>query len=433
MDWINAKKNIFKLCISVMLLLVLGSLGCSRKKESKKFSEEGFCTNASVFDCLYGQSFCDKGMLQIENGLMIFHEYETGKSYPLCSDAYCEHQAYSHSKNPDPVCEATMKNLKVACIYGDYVYMIQDDGWKLTVSVRNLKESGYRVLTELPYCLAFSPAGYNAIIEDKAYLLLGDTDKEFGDEPLQTITSNDLFTYLVELDLKTGEYKTLLQFDKEKKYKILQTVYDVDGVYCRCYYEDIEMKEDFTGFTVNEYREVFYYVPYDGSEVKELCPEVAEITAFGGEIPASVMVSGISDKGVYLPNAEQTKLQCYYYNGKKETVYELPEDYDRFSVNGICGTSLVMILVTPEKKYQTVVMDLKTKKVSPLACRRIVEEAEYLSYKGICDGAFQVTYGVGSESKMEVWLSEALLSEDGQPLISLEKQSEDEQPLLSVE
>lgn len=111
------------------------------------------------------------------------------------------------------------------------------------------------MVAKLPYCQTFSASGYNAIIGDKAYLLLAEIDNLMDDGRVKAYTSNDLYTFLVELDLQTGEYKTLFHTEGEEKYKILQTVYAEDGVYCRCYYEDTEMNEDFAEFTVNEYRE----------------------------------------------------------------------------------------------------------------------------------------------------------------------------------
>ena len=69
--------------------------------------------------------------------------------------------------------------------------------------------------------------------------------------------------------MKTGEYKTLFHIEDEKKYKILQTVYTEEGIYCQWYYEDVEMSADFTEYTLHDYWDRFYYVPYDGSGAKD--------------------------------------------------------------------------------------------------------------------------------------------------------------------
>lgn len=413
MDWTRKRSNLMKVFIVVMCLYLCGTVGCKKEEQEKK-AEEGFCTDISVFDCQQGLSFCDKGMVKVEEGLIMFYEYETGRSYPLCSDAYCEHIPYDSRTNPDPVCEATAEELRKACIYGDYVYIIQETGiQEITVQVRDLKESGYRMLATLPYCQTFSAQGYNAIIGDKAYLLLAEIDNLEDDGITQAYTSNDLYTYLVELDLKTGEYKTLFHIDGEEKYKILQTVYGKEGVYCRCYYEDIEMSEDYTNFTVNDYREAFYYIAYDGSEVKELCQELVEMTAFGeGESP-TVMVSGINESGAFLPNAEGTKVEYYRFDGEKETAITLPEGYERLSVSGVGEDVLLMTFITPEKTYETMGLDLTTKQLIAQ------KDPEYVNYSAVYDGAFWKYCSDETGEYRELWMYKDIFSEAGKPLLSV--------------
>ena len=414
MDWSKGMDRSLKRFLTAVICLALFiTVGC-KKEEQKNLDKEGFCTDISVFECIHGRSFCDKGMVQIEEGLMIFYEYETGRSYPLCSNAYCEHLPYDEVTNPDPVCEATMKELKTACVYDDFVYTIQSTGiQEITIQARNLKESGYRTVATLPYCQTFSTQGYNAIIGDKAYLLLAEIDNLKEDEFVLSYTSNDLYTYLVELDLNTGEYKPLFHIEGEDKYKILQTVYGEEGVYCRWYYEDIETSEDFTDFTVNDYHEAFYYVAYDGSEVKELCPELVEVTSFGGDVPMTVMVAGISEIGAYLPNAEQTAVECYYYDGNKETVFELPEGYNWLSVSGVGEDFILMTFMTPEKTYETVGFDLTTDQLT------IQKDSEYITYSAVCDGAFWKHCSDETGEYRELWLYEDIFSEAGKPLLSV--------------
>lgn len=414
MAWSKGMSRSLKRFLTAAMCLALCiTVGC-KKEEQKNLEKEGFCADVSVFDCLQGQSFCDKGMVQIEEGLMMFYEYETGRNYPLCSDAYCEHLPYDESTNPDPVCEATMKELKTACVYGDYVYTIQETGiQEITVQSRDLKESGYRMVAKLPYCQTFSTSGLNAVIGDKAYLLLAEIDNLEDDGITQTYTSNDLYTYLVELDLKTGEYKTLFHIDGEEKYKILQTVYGEEGVYCRCYYEDIEMNEDYTNFSVNDYREAFYYIAYDGSEVKELCQELVEVTAFGGGELPTVMVSGINERGAFLPNAEGTKVEYYRFDGEKEIVVTLPEGYERLSVNGVGEDVLLLTLITPEKTYETMGLDLTTKQLIAQ------KDSEYVNYSAVYDGAFWKYCSDETGEYRELWMYEDIFLEEGKPLLSV--------------
>lgn len=384
MGWNKRWNAGLKRFMAVAVLFVIGvTAGCGKKAEQTGSKGGGFCSDISVFDCLLGQSFCDKGMVRIEEGLMMFYEYETGRSYPLCSDAYCEHVPYDEKKNPDPVCEATMKDLKTACVHGDYVYTIQQTGiQELTVQARNLKESGYRVVAKLPYCQTFSTSGYNEIIGDKAYLLLGEIDKVFGDELISSYTSNDLYTFLVELDLRTGEYKTLFHIEGEEKYQILQTVYDKEGIYCRCYYGDVDFDEETMKLTVNEYREAFYYVPYDGTGVKELCKELVDDVSYkNGEMPV-VTVSGISEYGAYFVNEEMTKVECYCYDGKKETVFELPEGYTRLHIDGVSGNKMIMTLTDSKMNDKIAGLDLTTGELI------IRDKLENISYVAVCDEGF---------------------------------------------
>lgn len=343
----------------------------------------------------------------------MFYEYETGRSYPLCSDAYCEHIPYNSRSNPDPVCEATLEELKMACVHGDYVYTIQRTGvQEITVRARNLMESGYRTVATLPYCQTFSPEGYNAIIGDKAYLLLAEIDNLQEDGLGSTYTSNDLYTYLVELDLNTGEYRTLFHIDGEEKYKIFQTVYGDKGVYCRSYYEDTEHSEDFTQYKINEYREVFSYAAYDGAE-KELCPELVELTAYYGEGVFPELASGISEYGAYLVNGDKTKVECHRYDGGKETVFELPEGYTQLLINAISGDKMIMELTTQEGTYKTAGFDLTSGELF------IRDNPDRTSYIAVCDEGFTKFCQDEQGGYRELWTYRDIFSEDGKPLLTI--------------
>lgn len=413
MDW-NKKSERKKMgAVGLVLLLLLCTVaGCGKKEKKEETTKETFCAAASMFDCWSGRAFCDKGMLQVENGVMIFYEYETGRSYPLCSDVYCEHQPYDASENPDPVCEATMRELETACIYGDYVYTIQQtEIQEITIQERNLNESGYRVVAKLPYCQTFSSQGFNAIIGDKAYLLLAEIDNLTDDGVAQSYTSNDLYTFLVELDLKTGEYRTLFHIEGEEKYKILQTVYTEEGIYCRCYYEDIVAEE--TSFTLNDYWEKFYYVSYDGSQVKELCPELTEATTFRSGVLPEITVVGISETGVYFLNTEMTKVECVGYDNKRETVFELPEGYTRLKINGISGNKMLMTLTTSGKSSKLAGLDLVTGEL--LMC----DKTDDFIYTALCEEAFWKSCEGEMGMYKELWICRDIFSEDGKPLLSV--------------
>lgn len=413
-------RKLKKMMATGMLLVMSVTAGCGNKTKTKEATEEGFCTDISVFDCMYDPSFCDKGIVTVEDGLMIFYEYETGKSYPLCSDAYCEHLPYDEKTNPDPVCEATLKDLERACIHGDYVYAIQNTGiQEITVQARNLKESGYRVVATLPYCQTFSSEGYNAIMGDKAYLLLAEIDDLKDDGMSLSYTSNDLYTYLVELDLKTGEYKTLFHIEGDEKYKVLYTVYGEDGIYCCSYYEDFtygiddEGNTDFTDFKLNEYREVLHFIPYDGSEIKEVCPELAEMIAVSGGVFPEIMISGIGERGAYLTNKEYTKIECYRYDGGKETVYEVPAEYKTLSYVGVCEDKLLMELQSSDGTYTMAGYDLTT---GELLLR---DDPENASYSMICGEGFWKTWESGDAKYKELWTYEEFFSENGKPLLAM--------------
>lgn len=416
MDGSKRKNRSLRAALAVLCFLVCITAGCKKEKPEYR-TKEGFCGGISVFDCLEGRSLCDKGMVKVKDGLMMFYEYETGKSYPLCSDAYCEHIPYDPVANPDPVCEATMKGLEMACIYGDYLYVIQETGiCEITVQARNLKERGYRTVAKLPYCMTYSANGYNAVIGNKAYLLLAEIDNLKDDGIVVSYTTNDLYTYLVELDLQTGEYKTLFHIDDEKKYKILNTVYTEEGIYCQWYYEDVEMNEDFTGFTLHDYWDVFYYVPYDGSGAKELCPELRGLTAYKEDRQPQIRVLGIDRNGVYFTNEEMTKVERYRYDGKKETVFELPEGYASLLFDGISGDKMLMTLITPEEVYKTAGLDLAT---GELLVAAVPESGFYIE---ALDGVFWKHCSYEDEGEKvfywELWRYEDIFSGNGVPVVS---------------
>lgn len=145
------------------------------------------------------------------------------------------------------------------------------------------------------------------------------------------------------------------------------------------------------------------------------------MTAFGGDVPAGVMPAGIDEKGIYMRNEEGTELLNYRYDGKRETVYELPKEYEGFRVNAISGNSLLMTLITPGQEYQTVGLDLSSKKVTPIENKTIRNIGDFVYYRGICDSVFLVEYGNEEKNCSEVWTFEAMLSENGQPLLHCEK------------
>lgn len=413
MDWSRRRNWKRKLPVmAAMALCIFAAAGCGRRTKQNDRTGEGFCGSSSVFDCLEGQSFCDKGMLKLESGLMIFYEYDTGKSYPLCSDVYCEHKPYHETKNPDPVCEATMKEIKQACIYGDHVYVIQETGFQqMALKVRNLTESGYKSIAELPYKLPFS-AAYNAIIDGKMYLLVSDTDVELGDGPAQIFTSHDFYTSLLEIDLKTGEYKKLFEFEGKEKYKVYKTVYGTDGVYLQGYFEDVNLDEESLHLTVNEYRDEFFFVSYDGKVRKKLCPEVTELTEFGGDRPCKALVNGIDEKGVYVSLLEENKVVYYPYKDRIQTIYEVPKEAASWSVAGMSGTALCLDMENADGKEEKIGIERISKKVTSM------EKFDGKFFHEVYDGCFWVDQRIENEMIYELWTYDKMCSENGSPLLS---------------
>lgn len=404
-----------------LLLLLFCAAGltgaCSKNQKVDSEGKEGiFCKDVSIFDCQGTQSFCDKGMLRIEEGLMFFYEYGTGRSYPLCSNAYCKHEPYSET-NPDPVCEATLEGLKYACIYGENVYVVQEIGWQtLKVQVRNLKESGYRIVAEIPYCAGFSAMGFNAVRGDKAYLFLGEIQKTQEVEDVLTYTSDDLYTSLVELDLKTGKHKTLFCIEEgDRKYKVLRTVYAEQGIYMQWYYEDTYFDVETMLGGVNEYWDKFFYVSYDGTEKKELCQEVGELTAFDKESPEKPMVAAIGEQGVYYPLIEENILKCYRYEKEAEKVYEQPIEKERLQYVGESGNYLLISAVMPDGGYCVTGTDLTTKEE-----KRMELEKPFI-FLPLCDGVFEKWENRGGENYRELWKYEDIFSENGSPFLTIKE------------
>ena len=137
------------------------------------------------------------------------------------------------------------------------------------------------------------------------------------------------------------------------------------------------------------------------------------MTAFGaGELP-KVMVSGINERGAFLPDAEGTKVEYYRFDGEKETAITLPEGYERLSVNGVGEDFLLLTFMTPEKTYETVGFDLTTKQL-------IAQKySEYVNYSAVYDGAFWKYCSDETGEYRELWMYKDIFSEAGKPLLSV--------------
>lgn len=409
MGW-NKKKKL-RCMIVLIFLIVLSMMGC--KIDSNQSTEIGmeFCNDVSYFDCMEGKSFCDLGMVRIENGLIMFHEYDTGKVYPLCSDAYCKHEPYAVGKNPDPVCEATMKGLVRACVYKDYLYVLQEDGFQsLILKSRDLTQSGYKTVAKLPYTLAYSKA-YNALRDNKLYLFGSDTDLEDGDELGHIYTSHDFNTYLLEVDIKTGAYQKLFEFDVEEKYQILNATYGKKGIFIQGYYEDVDFNQESLELTVNEYREVFYFVSYDGKEKKRLRPDVTEITEFGVGRMRKAVVNGITEDGIYVSHVDTGKFLCYSYDGMVSVVYEIPDEVINWDVSSISGTACVLFMIYSDGRESTVGIELNTRKMTSLS------RDNWISFLGQIDGVFEIVQKKDQETYHEYWTYESLVSENDKAML----------------
>lgn len=325
----------FLLGVCVCAMAVLG--GCKTKKTERSIDVAHLSEEVSFFS---KTGWCEKGVLQLDRELMVFTEFATKNTYPLCSNSYCNHEPYNEITNPDPECEATLKGLVRACIRDKELYAFLELEWgKTTVMVRDLTQNGYRKLAELPYL--FENIAYNYIIGDTAYLFMGELHAE---EALGNISDKDMVYVLLELNLNTGEYREKLRLDGPERFQLHGGYFAEDGIYCYCYYDSSTRNEKDDSFELLDYREKAYFVPYSGGEPKEIAEQY-----FSGINKDSIQSSRertlcVNQKGVFVTDYLNRVVCISHETGEETEVFSVQEGEGKFFGVFVSGDILCVVV-----------------------------------------------------------------------------------------
>lgn len=352
------KRYLYALTGLISLLICMGS-GCQKEKEMPTGPQEESGKQVSRFDAsLMGVSFkgfCDSGYCYYENGLVTFHEYESNLIYPLCSEAYCDHAPQSDN-NPDSNCEAVQADVTSAVIHGNYLYLFQmHEIGKTVVNVRNLLESGYKQLTELPYALTETVPGiYNEIQNDKAWLIATDmsdlTDISGG------VSQQDYPTVILELNLSTGKYEELFRMEagpqirkitRTKEGIVLSFLKGVGGGVQVDENGDVLLDENGkVTFLPYKLYNLYFYVDINTKECKELTslmPDGGLVTDVEQREEDKRYLIGFSEDGILV----KRNRTMYLMDPKTEALEELwtlPDGYTYFYASSLGEHTVTMYM-----------------------------------------------------------------------------------------
>ncbi|MDD6035398.1 MAG: hypothetical protein PUC30_04285 [Lachnospiraceae bacterium] len=343
------KKRCLYAVVGLLCLMLCSGVGCKKEREISVNQGKDLCNDISRFKAAFPggsyMSFCDSGFSFVENNLLMFHEYESDLIYPLCSEAYCAHEPKSLS-NPDPKCEAAKSDVTSAVVYGHDLYVFQESEFgKTIVSVRNLLESGYREIVELPYSLTVTVPGiYNMISDEKALLVVTD----IGDKDVMgVISQQDYPTVVLELDLKSGKYKELFRIEAGPQIRTISRVKNGIGLYFLHGTGEIQIGENGELIQIpGELYDYYYYVDMETKEwkeIKSLMPDGGLRKEHADEDKERIEFVGFSEKGIVVKK-NQSLFWMTPETEELEEFWTLPEGYNTFSAGGLGEKTLTMYM-----------------------------------------------------------------------------------------
>lgn len=103
-----------------LLLSAFGLIACTSNTSTTERSV--LVTRAGIDQ--YGVN--DEGVLINDNGIIWFHDFETGVKVVACNLPDCEHEPYHRTGNPDPICLATHPSegdIEAVGMYDNKIYM----------------------------------------------------------------------------------------------------------------------------------------------------------------------------------------------------------------------------------------------------------------------------------------------------------------------
>lgn len=339
------KKNIAMLAMIGMLFLIgAGGIACGKGDSLAKGQRSGICGTYTRFTASFPEgtfeSFCDSGFLSEEQKILMFQEYESKKVYPLCSEVYCEHEPRSVS-NPNPTCEAAIPDVTAAAINGHELYVFQESEFgKTSVLVRNLYESGYRELVQIPYSMTICVPGiYNLMKEDKAYLIVSDTGNS---NAVGIISQQDYPTVILELELKTGKYQELFRIHEGPQIRAMAEMKEGLGLYFLYGTDEVRFEADGTPvFLPGDRYDTYYYIDLEKKnwkEISSLMPEHGLRKEVSEEDESNLVFVSFSEQGINVKKGRK----LYEMDPKTEKLtlrWTLPEEYESFSSGQ--GTSVL--------------------------------------------------------------------------------------------
>lgn len=365
--------NITYVYLILIVIFSFSMTACNKKQyESLNFS---LFENRSMFSWTDAEGFSKDGYTKADNGIICLYEYGNLLGKPLCNKKECLHVC----EKTETICEAMVEDLLAACIYKDSIYAFRATGWQeITVLERGMNESDFRILTVLPFCCIFTTA-YNVFYDDKLYLIVG----EIGiPEQNGFYTNKDVNSLLIEVNLKDGTYSEVLRTAEGVNYQFFSSKIEVDGIFCRLFYDRGTALED-GSYDLQEYREMLFYVPFTGKNAERIDSSFEDLLCAFSMDEWKIQNLFFGKEGIFVQSAKDNSVTFYSYLGDKmERVYTLPLEYQSMVCFGESGGQLLAALVTKENRYRLVMIDLERRTATEFLPK--IRE----SYRPLTDGYF---------------------------------------------
>ncbi|MBO5228986.1 MAG: hypothetical protein J6B39_08340 [Lachnospiraceae bacterium] len=197
------KKNIVMICITVLLMLLLTSCKNSEETEAADFSR--------YTKSKRNNAYTEEGLFCFTDGLIHFISAETGMDTIFCFDPLCLHLPASAS-NQEPECMAAGYNNGTYMAYHEEnIYFFVRESFEHQVYKMDINSGARTLVAELPFSCSITDVVFNG-------------DYVYYTAAMNTLKNDSIngmfgmiegYNELIELNLKSGEYRVLTTCGEE--------------------------------------------------------------------------------------------------------------------------------------------------------------------------------------------------------------------------
>ena len=314
-----------KRALVVLALLMLCLPGCKKTAEETEKAE-----TAEIYT--RGQGFSAEGITYVQDSIVLFADFATGETMPLCSRPNCAHRGLTEEENGNGTegCMAYVKNAIQAVLYREKLYVFTEESGNIGIYVSEADGANRKLLAELQN--AYFRAGFSTqFYDNKIVMIVAAKEVTKAEDGTMEITSP---RRVVCINCETGNV-----LDSDKRWDNPTELYSVDGdvAYVSERYTIQEVFSLYTEEELNNNPELVR--PYQRESLWQCSLTDGTTTElFAGKLGADYFANGVNKEGaVLIEHKLNEKSKIVYYSFATQEEKEVPLE------TGIEGVKLFLM------------------------------------------------------------------------------------------